>query len=90
MQSKNAMEIVRRGDLLYEKFVTFVSTLEDVGKHINKSQQSYNAAIGQLNSGSGNLIGQALKLKNLGLKSNKEIPAAMLPTDFEPEQTSTK
>ena len=86
MQSKNAMEIVRRGDLLYEKFVTFVSTLEDVGKHINKSQQSYNTAIGQLNSGSGHLVGQALKLKNLGLKSNKEIPAAMLPTDFEPEQ----
>lgn len=85
MQSKNAMEIVKRGELLYEKFVTFVSTLEDVGKHINKTQQSYTAAIGQLNSGSGHLVGQALKLKNLGLKSIKEIPNAMLPTDFEPE-----
>ena len=85
MQSKNAMEIVKRGELLYEKFVTFVSTLEDVGKHINKTQQSYTAAIGQLNSGSGHLVGQALKLKNLGLKSSKEIPATMLPTDFEPQ-----
>jgi len=85
MQSKNAMEIVKRGDLIYEKLVTFVSTIEDVGKHINKTQQSYTAAIGQLNSGSGHLIGQAIKLKNLGLKSNKEIPNAMLPTDFEPE-----
>lgn len=85
MQSKNAMDIVKRGELLYEKFVTFVSTLEDVGKHINKSQQSYTAAIGQLNSGAGHLVGQALKLKNLGLKSSKEIPVTMLPTDFEPE-----
>ncbi|MDI9311982.1 MAG: DNA recombination protein RmuC [Limnohabitans sp.] len=85
MQSKNAMDIVKRGELLYEKFVTFVSTLEDVGKHINKTQQSYTAAIGQLNTGSGHLVGQALKLKNLGLKSSKEIPAALLPTDFEAE-----
>ncbi|CAN5703885.1 DNA recombination protein RmuC [soil metagenome] len=85
MQSKNAMEIVKRGELLYEKFVTFASTLEDVGKHINKSQQSYTAAIGQLNSGSGHLVGQALKLKNLGLKSNKEVPVSLLPADFEPD-----
>jgi DNA recombination protein RmuC len=87
MQSKNAMEIVKRGELLYEKFVTFASTLEDVGKHINKTQQSYTAAIGQLNSSSGHLVGQALKLKNLGLKSSKEIPVTLLPIDFESEVT---
>ena len=86
MQSKNAMEIVKRGELLYEKFVAFVTTLEDVGKHINKTQQSYNSAIGQLNSGTGNLLGQALKLKNLGLKSSKEIPTNLLSSDFEIEE----
>ena len=85
MQSKNAMEIVKRGELLYDKFVVFASTLEDVGKHLNKTQQSYTAAIGQLNSGGGHLVGQALKLRNLGLKSNKEIPASLLPSDFEKE-----
>ncbi len=81
LQSKNAMEIVKRGELLYEKFVSFVSTLEDMGKHINKTQQSYNTAMGQLNTGGGHLIGQALKLKNLGLKSSKEIPSSLLPPD---------
>jgi DNA recombination protein RmuC len=86
LQSKNAMEIVKRGELLYEKFVTFASTLEDVGKHLEKSQQSYTAAIGQLNSGSGNLVGQALKLKNLGLKSSKQIPEALKPSDFDSEE----
>jgi DNA recombination protein RmuC len=83
MQSRNAMEIVKRGELLYEKFVTFVSTLEDVGKHINKTQQSYSSAINQLNAGNGNLVRQAMKLKDLGLKSNKEIPVALLPLDSE-------
>lgn len=86
MQSKNALEIVKRGELLYEKFVTFVSTLEDLGKNINKTQQAYSSAIGQLNSGSGHLIGQALKLKNLGLKSSKEIPVTLLSTDIETEE----
>jgi DNA recombination protein RmuC len=84
-QSRNAQEIVRRGELLYDKFVSFVGTLEDVGRHIGKTQQSYEAAIGQLRDSSGNLIGQAVKLKSLGLKSSKEIPAAMLPTDLDPE-----
>ncbi|MBO9620054.1 MAG: DNA recombination protein RmuC [Niabella sp.] len=90
LQSKNAMEIVKRGELLYEKFVTFTSTLDDLGKHINRTQQSYTAAVGQLNSGSGHLVGQALKLKNLGLKSSKEIPANLLPADFEPEAPLTE
>jgi DNA recombination protein RmuC len=89
-QSKNAMEIVKRGELLYEKFVTFVSTLEDVGKHINKTQQTYSAAIGQLNSGSGHLVGQALKLKNLGLKSDKQIPISMQTFEIENESESEK
>src|SRR5690348_4323944 len=74
MQSKNALEIVKRGEALYEKFVGFTESLEDIGKHINKTQAAYDNAIKQLNSGSGNLVGQAQKLKNLGLKSNKEIP----------------
>lgn len=90
MQSKNAMEIVKRGELLYEKFVTFVSTLEELGRQINKTQQSYTTAIGQLNTGNGHLIGQALKLKNLGLKSGKEIPPALLPPGYDPEQNRTE
>jgi DNA recombination protein RmuC len=83
MQSKNAQEIVKRGELLYEKFVSFVDTLEEVGKHINRTQQSYGAAINQLKEGNGNLVGQAVKLKDLGLKSDKKISTAMLPADFE-------
>jgi DNA recombination protein RmuC len=74
MQSKNAMEIVKRGTLLYEKLVSFVTTFEDVGKHLHKAQLTYDTARTQLNQGSGNVIGQAMKLKNLGLKSSKEIP----------------
>jgi DNA recombination protein RmuC len=81
MQSKNAQEIVKRGELLYEKFVSFVESIEDLGKHINKTQLAYNNALGQLKTGSGNLIGQAVKLKNLGLKPAKELPLSLLPAE---------
>lgn len=83
LQSKNAQEIVRRGELLYEKAVSFVSTMEDIGKHIHKLQHAYQAATEQLHSGQGNLVRQALMLRDLGLKSSKEMPAAMLPPDFD-------
>jgi DNA recombination protein RmuC len=88
-QSKNAMEIVKRGELLYDKFITFVSSIEEIGKNISKSQVAYNSAFDQLKNGRGNLIGQAIQLQSLGLKSNKKIPISMLPTDFE-DDTETE
>jgi DNA recombination protein RmuC len=77
-QSRNAMEIVKRGELMYEKFVAFAATMEDLGKSIDKTQQSYQTALNQLSLGNGNLVDQAMKMKQLGLKSAKEIPAKLL------------
>lgn len=86
-QSKNAMEIVNRGEKLYEKFVGFAASLEDIGKSIAKSQAAYDNAVKLLNSGAGNLVTQAQKLKGLGLKSSKQIPKALLsPNDDELEE----
>lgn len=82
-QSKNAMEIVKRGELLYDKFVAFTSSIEEIGKNLNRTQAAYSTALDQLKNGRGNMIGQALHLKSLGLKSAKKIPSAMLPLDIE-------
>jgi DNA recombination protein RmuC len=86
LQSKNAQEIVRQGENLYDKFITFTDTLADVGKFINKTQETYNTAVSQLNTGKGNLVKRALDLKNLGLKSNKQISPAIVPIDIELEE----
>lgn len=75
-QSRNAQEIAKRGAMLYEKFVAFVDTLQDVGKNIERSQKSYDRAFSQLKDGNGNLIRQAEMLKELGIKSKKELPNA--------------
>ena len=72
-QSKNALEIAERGGKLYDKLSNFVNSLEDVGKHLDKSQDSYNTAIKQLKTGKGNLLSQAEKLRTLGVNARNKI-----------------
>ena len=82
-QSKNAKEIALQGARLYEKFVGFLESLDDVGKHISRTQESYSKAVSQLKEGRGNLLGQALKLKKLGVKSHKRLPPSMSSHEIE-------
>jgi DNA recombination protein RmuC len=73
-QNQHAQEIARRGALLYDKFVGFVENLNKVGTKIEEAATAYNNAHRQLSNGSGNLMQQATELKNLGLKTKKELP----------------
>jgi DNA recombination protein RmuC len=96
-QNKNAMKIAERGAQLYEKFVSFVESLEDVGKKIDGAQKSYDQAMNQLSKGRGNLVRQVEMLNELGVKAQKSIPSRMLDDDSDdtddtreslPEQTT--
>lgn len=73
-QTKNALEIARRGGLLYDKFSHFIGTLEELGKNVNRSADAYEQAMKQLASGKGNLISQAEKLRKLGVPSKANLP----------------
>ncbi|WP_228527773.1 DNA recombination protein RmuC [Pararhodonellum marinum] len=77
-QEKNALEIAERGGKLYDKFVGFLGSLEDIGKHLQHSRNSYDNAMGLLKDGSGNLIGQVQKLQKLGANARKSIPEKFL------------
>lgn len=78
LQNKNAMEIARQGGALYDKFVGFVETLQAVGKRIEGAQQDYDKALSQLSTGTGNLVRRTEKLKELGAKTQKELPPTLL------------
>lgn len=73
-QNENAMEIAARGGALYDKFVLFVESLEDIGTRIRQTQKSYDEAMNRLQTGSGNLVGQAEKLRKLGARASKKLP----------------
>jgi len=79
-QNLNANEIAERGAKLYDKFVGFISNLQDVGDHLQKAQNKYGEAYKQLATGNDNLVTQATKLKDLGLKTKKSLPEELLNT----------
>ncbi|MDL2223879.1 DNA recombination protein RmuC [Bacteroidales bacterium OttesenSCG-928-M06] len=72
-QNQNAQQIAERGAILYDKFAGFVENLNAVGANLDKAQKSYKDAYNQLKEGKGNLISQAEKLKELGIKTKKKI-----------------
>jgi len=77
-QNRNAYEIAERGGKLYDKFVSFLESLEDVGNNIERARKSYDTAFNQLKDGRGNIIGQVEKLKELGVKAQKSIPPNLI------------
>ncbi len=77
-QRKNALEIADRGGKLYDKFVSFVDDLETVRKSFGASQTALDDAIKKLHTGSGNLVSQVDKLKVLGVKASKSLPASLV------------
>jgi DNA recombination protein RmuC len=77
-QNQNALAIAERGAALYDKFVGFVENLTSLGTQIDRTQKSYGDAMGQLKDGRGNLIGQAEKLRELGVKTKKNLPQSMI------------
>jgi DNA recombination protein RmuC len=76
-QNKNAMEIAKRGGALYDKFVLFVESMNDIGQRIRQTQDSYDEAMGRLSTGAGNLVRQAEMIRKLGAKTSKQLPGGM-------------
>ncbi|HKJ32899.1 MAG TPA: DNA recombination protein RmuC [Balneolales bacterium] len=73
-QNRNAQRIALEGGKLYDKFVLLLEALQEVGKHIDKTQNSYNLAMKRLESGRGSLISRVEKLKELGAQTDKSLP----------------
>jgi DNA recombination protein RmuC len=82
-QTQNAMEIARQGAGLYDKFYNFVTDLEKIGGQINSLQNTYLDAHKKLTSGKGNLVRQAERLKELGVKTDKSLARKILPENEE-------
>ena len=77
-QNRNALEIAKQCGTLYDKFVGFVDDLEKLGQRLEQAQTSYHDAFNKLKSGKGNLIRTAEKVRELGVKPSKSLPAPLL------------
>lgn len=64
-QTKNALEIARQGGALYDKFVGFITDMENIGKNLDTTRKTYDLALNKLHVGSGNLVKRAENIKKL-------------------------
>jgi DNA recombination protein RmuC len=77
-QERNAREIAKSAEALYEKLVAFVEDMEKIGEQITRTQKSYDAAMNKLSVGNGNVIRRVESMRKLGLKPKKLLPSSVV------------
>ena len=82
-QERNIQRIVEESTKLYDKFATFAETFLEVGKKLQSASSAFDQARGQLSEGRGNLVRRVEQLKELGIKTNKNLPAALASDETE-------
>lgn len=82
-QERNIQRIVEESTKLYDKFATFAETFLEVGKKLQSASLAFDQARGQLSEGRGNLVRRVEQLKELGVKTNKTLPAALASDETE-------
>ncbi len=73
-QSQNARKIADRASAVYDKLRVFVEAMEKMGAQLQTVQGTYDGAMNSLTRGRGNLISQASRFVELGVRVKKELP----------------
>jgi DNA recombination protein RmuC len=80
-QNKNVLEIARQSGLLYDKFVSFVDDLQEIGERLQHARNAWDGAMNKLCDSKrfgDTLVGRAQKIKELGAKASKQLPQNLL------------
>jgi DNA recombination protein RmuC len=76
-QNRHAVEIAHRAGALYNKLHGFVTDMEKLGQQLDNCRDTYDKAVNKLSQGRGNLLSQAAKFPELGVKVKEQLPALM-------------
>ena len=79
-QNRNVLEIAREAGLLYDKFVGFLTDMEQLETLLQRASGKHADAMKKLSEGSGNVVRKIEQLKVLGAKTNKSIGERYLDT----------
>jgi len=77
-QNRNALAIANQSGKLYQKILAVIDDLLNIGKKLDDAKLSYESAINRLSKGRGNVIYQLEKIKELGAKTDSQLPAQIL------------
>ena len=73
-QNRNAEKIAADAGKLYDQLVLVVESLDDLGRHLDKSQMAWDQTRKRLVEGRGNLVKKFEDLKQLGARAKRELP----------------
>ena len=73
-QNAHTAELADRAGKVYKRLVTFLGSMETVGRQLDKAKESFGTAMGQLYTGKGNLISQAKEFEKLGVPVQTPLP----------------
>ena len=73
-QNKHTVELAKKADGVFKKLNTFLSSFEGVKKGLDRAQEAYVKAEGQLVSGKANLVKQVSEFKKLAPAIKAELP----------------
>ncbi|WP_246069510.1 DNA recombination protein RmuC [Marinobacter piscensis] len=76
-QSQNARQIAERAGAVYDKLRVFVEAMERLGGQLDTAQGTFDSAMNTLTRGRGNLVSQANRFVELGVRVKKELPKAI-------------
>ena len=76
-QTRNSLIIAKQAGNLYDKFIGFLDSFEEIGSRLQQTQSAWEIARNRLVSGKGNLVSRAEGLKALGVQSNKAMPSSI-------------
>ncbi|BBF85409.1 DNA recombination protein RmuC [Aquitalea magnusonii] len=82
-QNQNAQEIARQSGAMYDKLAGFVGNMEKLGKQLDGARDVFGDAMRQLSTGRGNLLSSAERLRKMGIKHGKQLPAHLLTDEAE-------
>lgn len=82
-RNKEAQSMADTCGSIYDKLLGFLETFENVGSAVEKAQEQYDKAKGQLISGKGNVIKRLTELRQKGInsKTKKSLPPSFEPTE---------
>jgi DNA recombination protein RmuC len=88
-QNRNAQQIAAEAGKLYDQLVLVVESLDDLGRHIDRSQEAWQQTRKRLVDGRGNLIKKFEDIKKLGARTKRSLPDNLVEKATEQEDEAS-
>lgn len=90
LQARNSEEIARLSGVLCDKIADSLNDLQQIGEFLERAASFHQEAVKRLSSGKGNALSIGQRIRKLGVKSRKALPAGDVEDDEIPAQNGAE